>query len=110
MPGRRHDKERPDKAAVVAKDIAVQIEDAHIVCTDCIHSRKNRSVIRNDPLSRSITSLASNASLARCAFDAELSPWRPMKSPAKTFTPAASAASPLRKRFCGIVSDSHKVV
>ena len=39
--------------------------DIQTICADCIQRRKNRSLITNEPLSRSITSLASSASTAR---------------------------------------------
>jgi hypothetical protein len=39
--------------------------DIQTICADCIQRRKNRSLITNELLSRSITSLASSASTAR---------------------------------------------
>src|SRR5207248_5229264 len=39
--------------------------DIQTIWADCIQRRKNRSLITNEPLSRSITSLASSASTAR---------------------------------------------
>lgn len=38
-----------------------EVEDSHTDCADWLHDPKNRSVIRNDPLSRSIMSFASKA-------------------------------------------------
>lgn len=55
-------------------------------------------------------SLSNKPSTARCTFEAEPSPYRRTNSPAKTFTPADSPASPFKNRFYGMVSDSHSVV
>jgi len=65
-------------------------------CTVCIHNLKKRSLIRNEPLSLSITSLSSSASTARCAFDGEFKPCRRKNSPANGFTFAVSLARPFR--------------